>query len=201
MNIIETIKQLRSETGAGVMECRKALEQGEQDFDQALAILQELAVIKAKNRSSHEALAGKIELYSHNDGRIGIMVEINTETEFASRSQAFGDFVHEIALQITATSPLYIRDEDIPQQVLVQLAQDTSEKARRAGKPEKIIEKIIEGVVEKYKNEHVLLRQPYLRDENVTIAQLLDQLISQIGENVVIRRFLRWEINPNLENE
>jgi elongation factor Ts len=201
MNTIEAIKLLRNQTGAGVMECRKALEQGEQDFNKALAFLQELAAIKAKKQTNREALDGKIELYSHNDGRIGVMVEINTETEFASRSQAFGDFVHEVALQITATSPLYVRDEDIPQSTLNQLAQDATEKARRAGKPEKLIEKIVEGIVEKYKNEQVLLRQPYIRDENITIAQLLGQAISQIGENIVIRRFIRWEINPDAENE
>jgi elongation factor Ts len=201
MNTIEAIKQLRSETGAGVMECHKAFEQGDQDFDRALAFLQELAVIKAKKQTNREALDGKIELYSHNNGRIGVMVEINTETEFASRSQIFGDFTHEIALQITAMSPLYVRDEDIPQEILTQLAQEASERARRAGKPERIIEKIVEGVLEKYKNGHVLMRQPYLRDENITIAQLLTQMISQIGENIVIRRFIRWEVNPDTENE
>jgi elongation factor Ts len=201
MNTIEAIKLLRNQTGAGVMECRKALEQGEQDLNKALAFLQELAAIKAKKQTNREALDGKIELYSHNDGRIGVMVEINTETEFASRSQAFGDFVHEIALQITATSPLYVRDEVIPQSTLDQLEQDAAEKARLAGKPEKIIEKIVAGIVEKYKNEQVLLRQPYIRDENITIAQLLGQAISQIGENIVIRRFIRWEINPDTENE
>lgn len=201
MNTIEAIKQLRHETGAGVMECRKALEQAEQDFNKALAFLQELAAIKAKKQTNREALEGKIELYAHNDGRIGVMVEINTETEFASRSQAFGDFVHEIALQITATSPLYVRDEDIPQSVLEQLILEAAEKARRAGKPEKIIEKITEGVVEKYKNDQVLLRQAYIRDENISIAQLLNQAISQIGENIVIRRFIRWEINPDTESE
>jgi elongation factor Ts len=201
VNTIEAIKQLRNETGAGVMECHKAFEQGKQDFDKALAFLQEFAAIKAKKQTNREALDGKIELYSHNNGRIGVMVEINTETEFASRSQVFGDFTHEIALQITAMSPLYVRDEDIPHQILAQLAQEASERARRAGKPERIIEKIVEGVLEKYKDGHVLMRQPYLRDENITIAQLLSQMISQIGENIVIRRFIRWEINPDTENE
>jgi elongation factor Ts len=198
---IEVIKQLRSETGAGVMECRKALEQGNQNFEKALAYLCEKAAIKAKKQTDHEAPEGKIELYSHNNGRIGVMVEINTETEFASRSEVFRNFAHEIALQITSASPLYVRDEDIPQQVLDEQAQAASEKARYSGKPEKIIERIVDGVMEKYKNKHVLLRQVYIRDETITVAQLLSQAIGHLGENIVIRRFIRWEICPETENK
>jgi elongation factor Ts len=196
---IEVIKQLRSKTGAGVMECRKALEQGDQNFEKALSYLQENAVINAKKQTSHEAREGKIELYSHGNGRIGVMVEINVETEFASRSEGFRNFAHEIALQITSASPLYVRDEDIPQQVLDEQARTASERAHCAGKPEGIIEQIVAGVMEKYKNTHVLLRQVYIRDENITIAQLLSQAIGRIGENIIIRRFVRWEINPDGE--
>ena len=197
---VEVIKQLRSETGAGVMECRKALEQNDQNLEKALAYLQEMAAIKAKKQTDREAHEGKIEVYSHNNGRIGVMVEINTETEFASRSAVLRNFAHEIALQITSATPLYVRDEDIPQGVLDEQAQAAREKARYAGKPERIIEQIVDGVLEKYKNEHILLRQAYIRDENITVAQLLNQAISQIGENIVIRRFIRWEICPDSEN-
>lgn len=197
---IELIKQLRGETGAGVMECRKALEQSSQNFAKALAYLRETAAIKARKQTDREALEGKIELYSHNNGRIGVMVEINTETEFASRSDVFRNFVHEIALQITSGSPLYVRDEDIPQQILDEQARAASAKAREAGKPEKIIEQIVAGVLEKYKNKQVLLRQVYIRDETITVAQLLDQAISHIGENIVIRRFMRWEICPEADD-
>jgi elongation factor Ts len=193
---VEMIMQLRSETGAGVMECHKALEQSNQNFETALAYLREKAALKAEKQTAREALEGKIELHSHNNGRIGVMVEINTETEFASRSEVFRHFIHEIALQITAESPLYVRDEDIPQHVLDEQAQAASEKARGAGKPARIMEQIVDGVLEKYKNEHVLLRQVYIRDENITVAQLLSQAISHIGENIVIRRFVRWEICP-----
>ncbi len=198
---IEAIKQLRDETGAGVMECRKALEQGHQDFEKALACLRENAAIKARVQTEREAREGRLELYSHNNGRIGVMVEINTETEFASRSEVFRHFAHEIALQITSASPLYVRDEDIPPQVLNELARAASEKARRAGKPEKIIEQIVAGVLEKFKNKQVLLRQVTIRNEAVTVAQLLSQTIARIGENIVIRRFIRWEICPETENE
>lgn len=196
---IEVIKQLRDETGAGVMECRKALEQGDQNYENALAFLRQAAAIKAKKQADRVALEGKIELYSHGNGRIGVMVEINTETEYASRAEVFCNFAHEIALQITSESPLYVRDEDIPSQVLDEQARAAAEKARLAGKPEKIIEQIVDGVVEKYKNKTVLLRQVYIRDEAISVAQLLNQAIGQIGENIVIRRFIRWEICPDGE--
>jgi elongation factor Ts len=201
MTTLEMIKHLRSETGAGVMECRKALEQGNQNLEIALASLREKAALKAAKQANREALQGKIEIYSHGDGRIGVMVEINTETEFASRSEAFRKFAREIALQVAAAAPLYVRDEDIPQEDLDEQARETAEKARRSGKPEKIVERIVEGVLEKYKNQHVLLRQAYIRDESVTIDQLLSQAIAQIGENIVIRRFVRWEIYPDAEGE
>jgi elongation factor Ts len=197
---IEVIKQLRSETGAGVMECRKALEQSNLDFNSALAYLREQAENKARQQAERKVPEGRIELYAHNNGRIGVMVEIDTETEFASRSEVLCHFAHEIALQITSACPLYVRDEDIPPQVLEEQAQAATEKAHNAGKPEKIIEQIVHGVLEKYKNQHVLLRQAYLRDETLTVAQLLSQAISRTGENIVIRRFVRWEIEPDAEN-
>ena len=196
---VEMIKQLRGETGAGVMECRKALEQGNQVFENALAYLREKAVLKAGKQAEHEAREGKIELYSHNHGRIGVMVEINTETEFASRSEVFRNFTHEIALQITSAAPLVVRDEDIPPQALDEQAQAAAEKGRAAGKPERIIEQIVAGALEKYKNRHVLLRQASIRDETLTVAQLVSQASSRIGENIVIRRFVRWEICPDAE--
>ena len=196
---VEMIKQLRGETGAGVMECRKALEQGNQVFENALAYLREKAAIKARQQAEHAAREGKIALYSHNNGRIGVMVEINTETEFASRSEVFCNLAHEIALQITSAAPLVLRDEDIPPQALDEQAQAAAEKGRAAGKPERIIEQIVAGALEKYKNRHVLLRQASIRDETLTVAQLVSQASSRIGENIVIRRFVRWEICPDAE--
>lgn len=197
--VIETIKQLREETGAGVMECRKALEQGNQNYANALSYLRQKAAIRANKQSDREAREGKIELYSHGNGRIGVMVEINTESEFASRSEIFQRFAHEIALQITSASPLYVRDEDIPVQVMDEQAQAATAKALQAGKPERVIQQIADGVLEKFKDKSVLLRQSYIRDESITVAQLLNQAISQIGENIVIRRFARWEVCPDAE--
>jgi len=196
---IEVIKQLRNETGAGVMACSKALEQCSMDYNKALTILRKSAALKAKQQTDREAHEGRIELYSHANGRIGVMVEINTETEFASRSEAFHHFAHEIALQITSAAPLYVRDEDIPANILDELTQTAAEKARLAGKPERIFAQITAGMLEKYKKKSVLLRQPYIRDETITIAQLLGQTSGKVGENIVIRRFARWEICPDAE--
>ena len=200
-SIIEMIKQLRSETGAGAMECRKALEQGGQNYDNARALLREQAALKAEKQANREALQGRIEVYSHNNGRIGVMVEINTETEFASRSEVLRHLAHEVALQIAAASPLFVRDEDIPQQVLDEQALEAAEKARNAGKSEKVIEQIVAGVLGKYKSQQVLLQQAYIRDENLSVAQLVSQAIGQLGENIVIRRFIRWEICLDAEGE
>lgn len=198
---VEMIKQLRSETGAGVLECRQALEQGDHDLENALAYLRQKIVTKVEKQANRESLQGKLELYSHGDGRIGVMVEINTETEFASRSEVFRRFAREIALQIAAAAPLYVSDEDIPLHVLDEQAQEAAEKARLAGKPERIIERIVQGTLEKYKTKNVLLRQAYIRDESVTIAQLLSQTINHVGENILIRRFVRWEVCPDLQVE
>jgi len=192
---IETIKQLRAESGAGVMECRKALEQANQDYAQARAALRERAEQKAAQRSRQEATEGTLALYGHNRGRIGVMVEINTETEFASRSEVFRRLADEIALQIAAAAPLYVRDEDIPAEALEEQRRAALERA--AGKPEKAAEQIVNGALEKFKDAAVLLRQAYIRDESRSVAQLVSQAAGQTGENIVIRRFVRWEIRPD----
>lgn len=139
---------------------------------------------------------GHIELYSHANGRIGVMVELNTETEEGAASDAFRKFAHEIALQVTAANLRFVSDADLTCGVLSGLAAETAEAARAAGKPQAIIDKIVEGTLEKFKNQNVLLRQPYIRDESITVAQLQQQAVAQIGENITIRRFLRWEIVP-----
>lgn len=197
--LVEWIKQLRLETGAGVLECRRALEESAFDYVAALDCLRRQAAQKAAAKSSHEARQGRIELYAHNDGRIGSMVEIGTETEFASRSEVIRQFAREIALQVTAAAPRYVRDEDIPAQVLDEQAEEAAARARSGGKPEKIIPQIVEGTLEKFRDQNVLLRQAYIRDETTTIAGLLSRVIAQVGENVVIRRFARWEIAPEVQ--
>jgi elongation factor Ts len=192
---IEMIKQLRAETGAGVQDCRKALEQANANYAKAMEDLREKALVMAAKRADRPASQGRLELYSHGNGRIGVMVEINTETDFAGRSGTFASFAHEIALQVAAAAPSYVRDEDIPAEVIAEETQKVTERARGEGKPEAIIPRIVEGFLKKYKDEHVLLRQVYIRDDKVTVAQLLSQAAASVGENIVIRRFVRWELD------
>jgi len=197
----EMIKQLRESTGVGILDCRKALEESKGDFDKAVELLREKGLATASKRTGREALEGVVELYSHADGRVGVMVEVNCETDFVGRSEAFRKFAHEVALQIAATSPSYIREEDIPEDVLERETKIASAKAREEGKPENIIPRIVEGALKKFKDEFVLLRQAYIRDENITIEQLLSQTIAATGENIVIRRFARFALGEGAANE
>jgi elongation factor Ts len=193
---VDAIKQLRKETNAGVMECRQVLEQADGDVGLALTLLRERGLEKAVKNANRPATQGMIETYSHAGGRIGVMVEINSETDFAARSAALRTFAHEIALQIAAAAPRYVRDEDIPAETLEEETQQATERARQAGKPRTIWERIVEGQLRKFRDMNVLLRQAYIRDESLKIDQLLGQVIAQVGENVVIRRFMRWELEP-----
>ncbi len=195
----EQIKELRESTGAGILDCRKALEASNGDFDKAVDWLREKGMAKAAKRADREASNGMLELYSHGGGRVGVMVEVNCETDFVARSQAFRTFAHEVALQIAAAAPRYIKDADIPADVLEHEREIAATRAKEEGgnKPAHIIEKIVDGRMETFKNEVVLLRQKYIRDENITIENLLHQNIGSIGENIVIRRFVRWELGES----
>jgi elongation factor Ts len=191
---IENIKRLREETGAGVFDCRQALEQNNANYAQALITLKEQAAARAQKRSSREASQGVIEIYSHGSGRVGVMVEVNCETDFAARSAVLRAFAHEIALQITVAAPLWVRDEDIPAEVLQEESERAAERARAEGKPETLIPRITSGYLKKFMDQRVLLRQVSIRDEAVGVAQLLAQASASVGEHIVIRRFTRWEL-------
>ncbi len=189
----QQIKELREATGVGILECRKALEQANGDFKTAVDLLREKGLATAAKRADRQASEGVLELYTHGDGRIGVMVEVNCETDFVARSEKFRAFAHEVALQIAAAAPRYIRENDIPESELEHERNIARTRALEEGKPEAVVDKIVEGRIEKFKDEVVLLRQPYIRDENLTIEQLLLQNIASTGENIVIRRFVRWE--------
>jgi elongation factor Ts len=195
----EQIKELREATAAGILDCRKALESADGDFDKAVDYLREKGLAKAAKRSDREASEGVLELYSHGNGRVGVMVEVNCETDFVARSEAFRKFAHEIALQIAAAAPSYIRKEDVPAEVLEHEREIARARALEEGKPAQVVERIVDGRIEKYYDEACLLRQPYIRDEQVTIEKLLAQNIGSIGENIIIRRFKRWEVGESIK--
>jgi elongation factor Ts len=190
----EMIKELRTATNAGVLDCRKALEAADGDFQKAVDHLREKGLATAAKRAERVASQGTVELYSHGGGRVGVMVEVNCETDFVARSEQFRKFAHEVALQIAATSPKYIKAEEIPAEELEHEIEIAKARAHEEGKPDKMLDKIAEGRLEKFKDEVVLLRQAYIRDEQVTIEKLLLDLVASMGENIVVRRFSRWEL-------
>jgi len=194
----EMIKELREATGAGILDCRKALTDANGDFDKAVDFLREKGVATAAKRSDRTASQGVIELYSHGDGRVGVMVEVNCETDFVARSEDFRKLAHEIALQIAASAPHYIREDEIPAEVLEHEAEIARARAKEEGKPEAIMDKIVVGRLEKFKDEVVLLRQAYIRDEELTAEKLVLETIGKTGENIVIRRFQRWELGESV---
>ena len=196
----EMIKELRGATGAGVVDCRNALTDAGGDFKKAVDILREKGMAAAAKRADRTASNGMVELYAHGGGRVGVMVEVNCETDFVARSDAFRQFAHELALQIAAAAPKFIRAEEIPAELLEHEAEIARKRAEEEGKPAQVAEKIVAGRLEKFKDEVVLLRQTYIRDEDVKIEQLLHQAIGAIGENIVIRRFQRWELGEGLED-
>lgn len=194
---IEQIKQLRDATGAGIMDSRKALEQAGGDLDKAMEYLREKGMELAAQRADREAAEGMLELYSHGNGRVGVMVEVNCESDFVARSEAFRSFAHEIALHIAASEPTYVSESDIPEDVLENERSAALALAREEGKPEEIAQRIVEGKLKKFMDDHCLLRQIYIRDDTITVEQLLMQNIAAIGENIVIRRFVRWELGES----
>lgn len=194
---VDQIKALREQTGVGILDCREALEDANGDFEKALESLREKGLATVAKRGERETSEGVLDLYSHGGGRVGVMVEVNCETDFVARSEGFRTFAHEIALQIAASSPSYVSAEDIPEEVLEQRRHTEREEALEEGKPEEIVERIVEGRIKKFIDEACLLRQDYIRDDELTIEQLLHQNVAAMGENIVIRRFKRWELGES----
>jgi len=197
---IEMIKELREATGVGILDCRKALTEANGDFEKAVDYLREKGMATAAKRADREASQGTIELYSHGGGRVGVIVEVNCETDFVARGEDFRNLAHEIALQIAATAPHYVKEEDIPEEVLEHEREIARARAKEEGKPEQIWDKIVQGRVEKFKDEVVLLRQAYIRDEDLTVEKLVLETVGKTGENIIVRRFHRWELGESVNN-
>ena len=196
---VERVKELRQATGAGVLECRKALEVCGEDFDKAVVLLREKGLDAAAKRSDRETREGVLELYTHGEGRVGVMVEVNCETDFVARTKEFRTLAHEMALQIAANSPRWVDIDGVPPEVLEQERQDARKWGLEEGKPEKVIERIVDGRLEKLYQETCLLRQPYIRDDAKTVSELLKETIAATGEKISIRRFVRWTIGQEAE--
>jgi elongation factor Ts len=192
------IKELREETGAGILDCKEALETTGGDFEKAVKLLRDKGFAEAQKRADRETQNGVLELYNHGDGRVGVIVEVNCETDFVARTNEFREFAHEIALQIAANAPKYVRVEDIPEDVIQIKKDEFREEALKEGKPEQVVERIVAGRMNKFYEDTCLLLQDYVRDDSKKIEELLREVIATIGENMAIRRFVRWEVGEEM---
>tara|TARA_B100000029_G_scaffold516037_3_gene626333 strand:+ start:6639 stop:7235 length:597 start_codon:yes stop_codon:yes gene_type:complete len=188
------VKTLRNQTGAGMMDCKRALEETNGNLEKAVTLLREKGIMAASKKSSREAKEGIIHTYIHPGSRIATMVEINCETDFVARNESFQALAQDIAMQIAATRPIAVDREQIDEAILEQEKEIYRNQARNEGKPEQIIEKIIQGRIEKFNQENCLLEQPFIRDTDKTIRDLLTDAVGLLGENIMIRRFVRYEL-------
>ncbi|MFP3869612.1 MAG: translation elongation factor Ts [Syntrophobacteria bacterium] len=195
----EMVKELREKTNAGIMDCKAALQETGGDMEKAVDFLRQKGLAVARKRSGRAATEGQIHSYIHAGGKIGVMVEVNCETDFTARSDAFVDFVKNLAMHIAATNPLAIGQGGLDPAVVEREREIYRAQALETGKPEKIVDKIVEGKLGKFYQEVCLLEQPYVRDTDMTIADLLNELRAKTGENVVIRRFTRYQLGEDTE--
>ena len=194
----EQVKELREMTGAGMMECKKVLVETDGDMEKATELLRERGVVKAAKKAGRIAAEGLVESYIHGDGRIGVLVEVNIETDFAAKNPEFREFVKDIAMQIAAAKPEYVRREDVPADVLEKEKEIMKNQAMNERKPEAVAEKIVAGKIDKYYADVCLLEQDFVKDPDKKVQQVLTEKISSIGENITIRRFVRFERGEGL---
>jgi elongation factor Ts len=197
------IKALREKTGAGMMECKGALTEAEGNEDKAIEILRKRGLASATKKSGRIAAEGLVDAYIHAGGKIGVLVEINCETDFVARGDEFRNFVHDVAMHITAAEPRFTSKDEVPEEILVKEREIALAAAKadpkNANKPEAVFEKIVEGRISKFYQETCLLEQPYVKDQNITVGELVGQLVAKTGENVKIRRFTRFKMGEGLE--
>lgn len=197
----QMVKELRERTGAGMMDCKKALSETNGDTEKAIEYLREKGLAAAAKKSGRIAAEGLVESYIHGDGRIGVLVEVNSETDFVAKNEEFRQFVKDIAMQIAAANPLYVSREEVPSELVEKEKEILKTQAMNEGKPEKVVEKIVEGRIEKYYGQICLLEQAFIKDSDITIKDLLIEKIAKIGENMNIRRFVRYEKGEGLEKK
>lgn len=194
----EMVKELRATTGAGILDCKKALEEAEGDFAKAIELLQKRNQAIAIKKQSREAKEGRVAVYLHGEGRIGVLVEVNCETDFVARSDVFLKLVNELCLQIAAMAPIAISREDLPKEMVEKQREIFEAQVADQKKPPEILAKIVEGKMAKWFSEVCLLEQPYIRDDKMTVRDLLNDAIGRTGENIKIRRFTRYQLGEGL---
>jgi elongation factor Ts len=191
------VKQLRDKTGSGMMDCKKALAENGGDMDKAIDYLRKKGLATAAKRAGRATTEGVVQPYVHTGGKLGVMVEVNCETDFVAKSEDFQEFAKNIAMHIAATNPLGISPEDVPAETLAREKDIYVDQAKQTGKPDNVIEKIVEGKMNKFLKDNCLMQQAYVRNPDITIADLLNELIAKIGENISIKRFVRFQIGDS----
>lgn len=192
------VKELRERTGAGMLDCKNALVETNGDIEKAIVLLREKGLSKAAKKSGRIAAEGLVDSYIHG-GRIGVLIEVNAETDFVSKTDEFKEFVKDMAMQVAASSPKYVSKEDVPEAEVEKEREILKHQVINEGKPEHIVEKIVEGKLGKFYEQICLLEQPFIREPSVKVQDLLNEKISKIGENIKIRRFTRYEVGEGLE--
>jgi len=195
------VKELRERTGAGMMDCKKALAEKGGDIEQAATYLREKGLAAAAKKAGRIAAEGLIESYIHGVGKIGVLVEVNCETDFVAKTDEFRGLARDIAMQIAAAKPEYVSRDEVPAEMLEKERNILRAQALNEGKPEKIVDKMVAGRIEKYYKEVCLLEQPFIKDSNITVQQLLTEKIAKIGENISVRRFTRYELGEGIEKK
>ena len=197
----QMVKELRERTGAGMMDCKKALQENEGDLDKSIDFLRKKGIASAEKKAGRVAAEGAVGSYIHGNGSIGVLVEVNCETDFVARTDEFQALVRDIAMHIAAAEPRFVRREEVTESVLDKEREIYAEQMREEGKPEKIIPKIVEGKIEKYYAEAVLLEQPFVKNPDQTVGQMLIERVAKIGENVQVRRFTRYRLGEGIEKK
>ena len=191
------VKELREKTGVGIMDCKKALKECDGDISQAVDYLRKKGIATAKKRGGRTTSEGQVQSYIHAGGKIGVLVEVNCETDFTGKTDDFADFVRNMAMQIAATNPVSIDKEGIPSDLLDKEREIYATQAEESGKPQKVIEKIVEGKLNKFYKEACLLQQTYVKNPDITVQDLINEMMAKTGENIVIRRFVRYQLGES----
>lgn len=191
------VKELRDKTGVGIMDCKKALQECGGDIPKAVDYLRKKGIATAKKRGGRMTSDGQVQSYIHGAGKIGVLVEVNCETDFSAKTEDFAEFVKNVAMQIAATNPVSIDRDNVPEGLLEKEREIYAVQAKESGKPEKVIEKIVDGKMKKFYSEACLLEQPYVKNPDITVQDLLNEVMAKTGENVVIRRFARFQLGES----
>ena len=193
------IKELRERTGAPILQCKEALKACGQDIEKAITYLRERGIARAAKKIGRETKEGVVASYIHPGGKIGVLVEVNCETDFVARNEEFNQFVKDITMHIAAANPLYLKREEVPEELIKKEEEIYTAQAKSLNKPEKVIQQIVKGQMDKFFSEVCLMEQPFIKDEKITIKELLTSMIAKFGENIVIRRFSRFQLGEPLK--